>query len=450
MVEEKLKYNALDLHAELNWFRQILRTRSQLNSKTECKYTDIFEVKPPEFNGSPSSYAHFVKKHELSFEERFLLILAMVPHLKPELLDVFLQRNNNTEQIYTEFGGKRGKNHTGFLPTGETLMFLLAGTNLERRFNLLYVLDSEHHFSKNRVVWLDDATEGEPQLNGAITISKEILDEFTIGFVRKPTFSSEFPAKLLKTKMDWGDLVLPSNTMSQLVEIEAWLQHHNTLMHDWEMHKILKPGYKTLFHGPPGTGKSLTTALLGKKTGIDVYRIDLSRIISKYIGETEKNLSKIFDRAESKGWILFFDEADALFGKRTSINDAHDRYANQEVSFLLQRIEEYDGLVILASNLKKNIDEAFQRRFQSMIFFPMPRPEERLKLWKNGFSNKCILEEKIDLNQIASNYELAGGSIINIIQYCSLMALNKNTNVIVFKDIIEGIKREFGKGGRTI
>lgn len=450
MVEEKLKHNALDLHAELNWFRQILRTRSQLNSKSECKYTDIIEVKPPEFNGSPSSYAQFVKKYELSFEERFLLILAMVPHLKPELLDVFLQRNNNTDQIYTEFGGKRGKHHTGFLPTGETLMFLLAGTNLERRFNLLHVLDSEHHFSKNRIVWLDDVNNGEPQLNGAITISKEILDEFTIGFVRKPTFSSEFPAKLLKTKMEWENLVLPSNTMAQLIEIEAWLKHHKTLMVDWEMHKILKPGYKTLFHGPPGTGKSLTTALLAKKTGIDVYRIDLSRIISKYIGETEKNLSKIFDRAESKGWILFFDEADALFGKRTSINDAHDRYANQEVSFLLQRIEEYDGLVILASNLKKNIDEAFQRRFQSMIYFPMPKPEERFKLWKNGFSDKCKLEEKIDLNQIASNYELAGGSIINIIQYCSLMALNKNTNIIVLKDIIEGIKREFGKGGRTI
>jgi hypothetical protein len=450
MVEETLKHNALDLYAELNWFKQILRTRSQLNSKSECKYSDILEVEPPEFNGSPSAYARFVKKNGLSFEERFLLILALVPHLKPELLDVFLQRNNNTEQIYTEFGGKKGKHHNGFLPTGETLMFLLAGTNLERRFNLLHVFDSEHYFIKNRVVWLDDVENGEPQLNGAISISKEILDEFTIGFVRKPTFNSEFPAKLLKTKMDWDDLVLPSNTMSQLIEIEAWLKHHKTLMDDWGMHRILKPGYKTLFHGPPGTGKSLTTALLGKKTGIDVYRIDLSRIISKYIGETEKNLSKIFDRAESKGWILFFDEADALFGKRTSINDAHDRYANQEVSFLLQRIEEYDGLVILASNLKKNIDEAFQRRFQSMIYFPMPKPEERLKLWQKGFSDKCVLEDRINLGQIATNYELAGGSIINIIQYCSLMALNNNTNTILLKDITEGIKREFGKGGRTI
>lgn len=450
MVEDNLKYNALDIHKELTWFKTILKTRSLLNSKSECNYREVFDVTPPIFNGSTSPYAAYVKDQNLTFEERFLLILAMAPHIKPELLDVFMQRNNNTEQIYTEFGGKKGKHHNGFLPTGETLMFILAGTDLEKRFQLQNIFNSEHHFIKNHIVWLDEVETDEPHLNGAITISKEILDKFTIGFVRKPNFSSAFPAKLLETKMDWDDLVLPSNTKLQLIEIEAWLKHNHTLMNDWGMYKKFKPGYKTLFHGPPGTGKSLTTALLGKKTGIDVYKIDLSRIISKYIGETEKNLSKIFDKAESKGWILFFDEADALFGKRTSINDAHDRYANQEVSYLLQRIEEYDGLVILASNLKKNIDEAFQRRFQSMIYFPMPESEERLKLWKNGFSEKCELEVKVNLNQIASNYQLAGGSIINVIQYCSLMALNNETNIIRLKDITEGIKREFGKGGRTI
>src|SRR5690606_11585436 len=129
----------------------------------------------------------------------------------------------------------------------------------------------------------------------------------------------------------------------------------------WDMRQLIKPGYRTLFYGPPGTGKTLTAMLLGKEFQRNVFRIDLSQVVSKYIGETEKNLEKIFQRAANKEWILFFDEADALFGKRTSVKDAHDRYANQEVSYLLQRVEDFPGLVILASNYKNNIDKAFVR-----------------------------------------------------------------------------------------
>ena len=190
-------------------------------------------------------------------------------------------------------------------------------------------------------------------LSGALSISQEVLDMFTIGEARKPNFSPEFPAQLLTTKMEWPDLFLSPHVMVQLEEIETWITHHDTLMKDWGMEKILKPGYKALFHGPPGTGKTTTVALLGKKTKRDVYRIDLSQMVSKYIGETEKNLAKVFDRAENKEWILFFDEADALFGKRTSTRDAHDRFANQQVSYLLQRIEDFNGLVIMATNLKE-------------------------------------------------------------------------------------------------
>jgi hypothetical protein len=450
MVNELLINNALDLQNDLQWFKKILRTRSMLNSKKECEYSDVFGVEPPLLNGRGSPYSVFIKEHHLSFEERFLLVLSMVPHLKPELLDVFLQRNNNTEQIYTEFGGKKGKSHTGFLPTGETFMFILAGTDLEMRFRLLSLFHEGHIFFKEKFIWLDDVEKGEPFLNGYIVASDEMLDLFTLGYVKKPVFSSEFPAKLLSTRMEWSDLVLPVNTLNQLIEIEAWLKHYDTLMVDWGMEKKLKPGYKSLFYGPPGTGKSLTASLLGKKTRIDVYKIELSKVISKYIGETEKNLARIFEKAENKGWILFFDEADALFGKRTNINDAHDRYANQEVSYLLQRIEDYNGLVILASNLKSNIDEAFQRRFQSMIYFPVPSAEERIQLWQKGFSAKSELEEKVNLNQISTSYELTGGAIINVIQFCSLMSLNRGSNIILLKDIIEGIKREYGKGGRTI
>ncbi|MEE1062043.1 MAG: ATP-binding protein, partial [Paludibacteraceae bacterium] len=203
------------------------------------------------------------------------------------------------------------------------------------------------------------------------------------------------------------------------------------------------------FYGTPGTGKTFTATLLGKVTGRDVYCVDLSMVVSKYVGETEKNLSNVFDVAEGKNWILFFDEADALFGKRTGVKDSHDRYANQEVAYLLQRVENYDGLVILSTNQKTNIDDAFARRFQSAIRFSMPNAEERKKLWMATFSEKSYFEETIDIDDIASRYEIAGGAILNVVQYCSLMAISRNDTCIKYDDLIEGIRREFVKEGRV-
>ncbi len=450
MVNEKIKNNAADIEKELKWFREILKTRSLLNARKESRYKDVYEVPPPVYEGSRSAFARFLKKYRLDFEERFLLALALVPHVKPELLDMFLVKNNATQEIYTEFGGKKGKNHNGFLPTGETAMFILTGSDLAKRFSLQRCFDGMHKFSRENILELEEMNKDEPMLSGALSVTQEVLDLFTIGEARKPNFSPAFPAKLLTTNMDWSDLFLNSNVLQQLREIETWLTHHLTLMKDWGMEKILKPGYKTLFHGPPGTGKTTTAALIGKRTKRDVYRIDLSQLVSKYIGETEKNLAKVFDRAENKEWILFFDEADALFGKRTATRDAHDRFANQQVSFLLQRIEDFNGLVILASNQKSNIDEAFMRRFQSIIHFPMPTPGERYQIWQNGFSSSAKLEPKADLKEIAKKYEIAGGAIINIIQHCSLRALGRDSNVIRLADIMEGIRREFHKTRRTL
>src|SRR5690606_6914563 len=260
----------------------------------------------------------------------------------------------------------------------------------------------------------------------------------------------DLPATRIMSTLEWDDLVVDKQTMQQLDDIKIWLEHRGTRMNERGTKKQLNPGYRTLFHGPPGTGKTLSASLLGKLSGLDVYRVDLSSVVSKYIGETEKNLEKVVAQAEDKNWILFFDEADALFGKRTSISDSHDKYANQEIAYLLQRLEDYNGLVILSTTMRSNLDETFSRRLNSVIHFPVPKSPERLTLWKKAFSDQRHLAEDLDLAAIAEDYELAGGSIINAAQYASRMALSRKESVIHQSDILSGIRKESRKKEKQV
>jgi hypothetical protein len=446
MDNDALTLNARDLERELEWFAQVLNAR--LKSYFGGEDGPRFETpRAPELG--PSPYGAFIRQHRLSPPERLVLILALIPHVRPQLLDVLWARNEATERGYTEFGGWHGTTHGGFVPTGETAAFLLAGDDLGGRFAVSRLFDGEHPFALHNVLRLSPAAPTEPYLSGALTLSGEHLARFTTGEERKPAFSSDFPARRIETALEWQDLVLPAGTMEQLEEIRHWLRHGDTLLDDWGMRARLRPGFTSLFYGPSGTGKTLSACLLGKHCGCDVYMVDLSMIVSKYIGETEKNLARVFDMAENRRWILFFDEADALFGKRTSVDSAHDRFANQEVSFLLQRIESFNGVVILASNLKGNIDDAFLRRFHSVVYFPMPRPAERRRIWQNAFSPRAVLEPAIDLGRLAEKHDLTGGTIMNVVRYSSLKALSRNDSVIQLEDMEEGIRREFLKEGRT-
>ncbi len=450
MVDSKPHKNATDLERELYWLAQVMETRFQIHFGNEETPDSIWKIEPPKLTKDNSLYANFVHYYQLSFPERIALMLALAPFVRPQLLDAFFRKNKNIDRGFTEFGGLKGNTHGGFLPTGETVMFILAGNNLNQRFELQKMFDRDHIFARHNILKLEPVSDGEPFLSEALKLQREVIDSITTGEIHKPDFSTNFPAKLLTTKLEWSDLVLEKNVLRQIDEMKVWLEHQKTLMVDWGLGKKLRPGYRALFYGPPGTGKTMTASLLGKVTSRDVYRIDLSTVISKYIGETEKNLSKIFDQAENKGWILFFDEADALFGKRTKVEDAHDKYANQEVSYLLQRIEDFDGIIILASNMKSNLDDAFVRRFETIVNFTMPKKEERLRLWKEGFSTKSKIDRSLDLEAIAENYEMSGGAIINVIRYCSLLAISRGENVIRHEDVIDGIRKEFRKEGKTV
>lgn len=408
------------------------------------------DLEPFDFDTDESELSVFVMRNKLSGFELVVLFLAIMPHVSPDFLGKMIGDFLPNGGDFPEFGGVKGKNHRGILPTGETLLYILAGNNIDKRLEVAKIFDETHLFAKQNVLYLEPVGPGEPKMSGRLVLEDDYIDLFTTGKVSKPKLSSDFPAQLIETDLEWHDLILNEKTSSQIGEIETWLKCNDVLFNEWGMKSRIKPGYRVLFTGPPGTGKTLAASLLGKNTKLDVFRIDLSLVISKYIGETEKNLSRLFDRASNKNWILFFDEADALFGKRTSIRDAHDKYANQEVSYLLQRIESHAGLVILASNQKNNIDSAFTRRFNAIIEFENPTVQERLTLWKNNIPANVQLDDKIKLDEIARKYEVNGANIVNIMHYTCLKTIEKKSTTISQSDLLKGIQKEYIKEGKMI
>ncbi|WP_296382165.1 ATP-binding protein [Winogradskyella sp.] len=441
----KTKYAITTLTDEISWLNEVINqviSSYLLHEGSDRHWQDI---PMPDLTDVENAYAKSVKEWNLNEFDRLALALAIAPHLMPQALDAFFGKNQLYDRGFTEFGGVIDKNHSGFLPTGQTLAFLITANNPEYREALQNVIGKYGLLIKKQVLQLSDTESHIPYLNGMLSISSSWLHYFLTGEEIKIEYTMDFPAEKITTKLSWEDLVLNEVTMRGIEEINLWLSYNETLMGEWGLSKMIKPGYRALFYGSPGTGKMLTATLLGKVSNRDVYRVDLSMIVSKYIRETEKNLAKVFDIAEHKGWILFFDEADALFGKRTAVNSSNDRYANQQTSYLLQRIEGFSGVVILASNFKANIDEAFTRRFQSMIHFRMPSSNERYQLWNNAFSGVCNLEEDVDLKKIASDYELTGETIINVLRYCALSAVKRNDNIVRKEELISGIRRELKK-----
>lgn len=444
---EKLRSNSISLEKDLDWFEKVLEERMRPYYGQTPMYKDIFEIEPPDLSEDSSIYARFIEHYDVKIGERLVLILALIPHIRPEVLDRFFLKNKKTDRIFTEFGGIKGTNHGGFLPTGETGAFIISGNHLTNRIYIKEIFSAQHYFRKHHIIHLEVPPPGEPYLAGQLVISEEYLSLFTTGESFKPDFSINFPATRLTTLMEWEDLVLEPQIKDEIENMLTWIKHRSELEMKGTFSKKIMPGYRALFYGPPGTGKSLSVTLLGKLTEKDVYRIDLSRVVSKYIGETEKNLSLIFDVAENKNWILFFDEADALFGQRTEMKDSKDRYANQETAYLLQRIEHYKGLVVLATNLKPNLDKAFIRRFQSMIYFGMPGKEERIILWESAI--KELAASAINLEEMAEKFELSGGAIHNAVQYAILSALREGRERLIREDLIKAIKREYTKEGKT-
>lgn len=460
-----------DLHELL-----VYRVKQLLNE--EGKYN-----KPQLDKWSEPLRSFIKKKFDDHLDSAFLLVTALAPYVIPELFENVLKQLCTKEKDQNEWpiiGGIHGRNFRGFLPTGQTFLFLMDNDDLARRLTLQSLFDADKIFFKTKIVWLEDLPDGEPSFHGRLIMSQDYVDYFLFNTFKPPHFGPGFPAVKIETNLQWKDLVVSKEVRDQINDIKNWIRNNERLVTEWGMGDRFRKGYRALFYGPSGTGKTLAASLLGKYAladdtisnectgettpppkGKDVYKVDLSMIVSKYIGETEKNLELLFARAEDKGWILFFDEADALFGKRTSVRDAHDRYANQEVSYLLQRIETYNGAVILASNFKHNIDEAFIRRFDSVIQFTMPNADERVKIWQRIFPRDVLFVEKeydfachqkpvsFDIYPRIKHYELSGGNILNVVHYACLKGIAKMPGKVIYlQDVLDGIRKETIKEGK--
>jgi AAA+ superfamily predicted ATPase len=247
----------------------------------------------------------------------------------------------------------------------------------------------------------------------------------------------------------WDDIVLSPERLTLLRSIVERYRHAGEVYDDWGFSPNPSRGLVALFAGPSGTGKTLASEIIAGALGLDVFKLDLSSVVSKYIGETEKNLEQIFDAASAGNMVLFFDEADSLFGKRSEVKDARDRYANIEISYLLQRMEEYDGMAILATNLHKNMDEAFVRRMHFTVEFPFPDQAHRLHIWEKIWPAKTPRAPNLDLAFMARRFEITGGNIRNIALAAAFLAADDG-QVVGMSHLVRATQREYRKMGKVV
>ena len=448
---------------EISWASEFISERCEQFSQTltanEPPAIARFIISPPPKIEGDCSYSQLIRqlqKDRVGEEhipwfhsaERLVLALALMQHLSPVgLLPLVNLATDSTMKCL--IGLSHSIHHQLIIPSIETALFLIAGNNLKIRREALEIFSKSHLFS--RLAILNFPQPALPAIKSAspILLNDEFYSLLVEGKPYSPGFSLDFGAYLLEVRESWEDFIAHEETLYALKDISLWLTHRHKMVQDPQINKRIKNGYRALFYGPSGTGKTMSAGLIGKHANLPVYRVDLSTVVSKYVGETEKNLEAIFQKAENKDWILFFDEADALFGKRTQTKSSNDRYANQEVSYLLQRIEDFNGLVILSSNLKSNMDDAFVRRFQNIARFNPPDEDMRRIMFLKAFSGKfSLLDDSLLEEACNKKYGLTGADINNIFRYCAMRVLNNNGQGVSGDDFKNGLITELKKKGK--
>ncbi len=382
--------------------------------------------------------------------EQIGVALCLAPMLAPDMLEQAFKEEAKNESSSSSLGGIPGQQHRGLFATGETLAHFYCNGDLQKRIDLIRSLPA-YLSEPEALLHIEAAPPGEPFLSGKLALSNYCRNAYSgYGILYEQRISQLNLGGFIHSNLELEDLVLPAEVLESLEEITDWEFYFDKEKKPARFARRMKKGLKVLFYGKPGTGKSETASILGKRFNRQIYRIDLAQVVSKYIGETEKNLSRVFELAESRDWILFFDEGDALFGRRTSINSSNDRYANQETAYLLQRIEDFDGILIVSSNSIENIDSAYQRRFHIMVEFSMPDQFTRSQIWEkllNELGTEIRLSPE-EWDHLALT-DLSGGNITNVVQYAYLKTFRKK-QPITFPILKSGIVRELRKENRLM
>ncbi len=366
----------------------------------------------------------------LSAPEALVLVAAIAPHLDERFAAAY--------GLLTDRAGVTGL-------TGEVARTLMART-FAGRLDATAMLSEHGALRSSGLLTLDPPGD----LTGVLT-PEPGLAAWVLGTpAPRPQATAGFPARPLTTVHTLDDVVLAGRARARLSDLEGRLEHRDRVAGEWGFarHHDNASGLVALFHGPPGTGKTMTAAAVAASAGLPAYVVDLSALVSKYIGETEKALAAVFERAERERCVLVFDEADAVFGARTEVADSHDRYANQEVSYLLARIESHPGVVILTTNLLGNIDGAFRRRIHVMVEFPTPGPSERALLWERVLPPGVPIAGDLALGELAERHQLTGAEIRDAAIEAAYLAAS-GTGAITRAGLEEGIRRQFDKTGRT-
>lgn len=375
--------------------------------------------------------ARLVQTYDLDTPETLAVLAALAPEV-----------DERFDELLGRLSDRAGVRHL----TGEALRNLLA-RGLGTRLQAAARLEPSGRLRTQHILQLEAHDDGP--LAGRVRLNPQVAAWLLDRPAWEPELSQAFPAMRLRTVHGFDDLVLPAEAERRLRRVLDRIRHRPTVLGRWGFgaHHDNADGFHVLFHGPPGTGKTMAAAVLGRETDLPVYRVDLSALVSKYIGETEKNLDRVFRQAESYGWVLFFDEADALFGRRSEIRDARDRFANQQVSYLLQRLESFTGVTILATNFLQNLDEAFQRRIHVQVAFPEPGRLQREAIWEKVLPPDLPLADDVDLRELAERFPVTGGEIRNAAFHAAFQAAADGGRVTC-EHLVAGVRAEYEKAGR--
>jgi AAA+ superfamily predicted ATPase len=420
------------LNEEMKWLQLLIEMRcKELFLEEDTELNAIHKVpKPPKLDDK-SPYSVTINTHKLTAIDRVILALGVASAHYPSILKTFIQIEENSSAFAIEAGGEYNKANRSFKPTFQTALFLLSGKDLSLWSHYSAQLIKGSVLLQNDIIYNRSSTEF---IHGKIELDTAYLNYFLSGKKPQLDHGSYFPGKLYKSDLTIDDIILEDNVREQIKPIGHYINALENGFFKSDNHNF-KPGFITLFYGAPGTGKTMLAGILANTYGIDMYHVDISQVVSKYIGETEKNLEILFNRLQGKNCMLFFDEADALFGKRSDVKDAHDRYANQEVSYLLQRIEKFDGLTILASNFENNMDDAFKRRMDLSINVIRPTETTREALWKQYLPKNVTFESDHFLKHLAKEYSYTGSNIRNIMKNVA-MALHDAYETIITHPLI--------------